>query len=71
MRHIYNPLRRQGMSKFTNAMATFFVSAIFHEYIISGALGICSYYAFLAMFMNFPVCLAQEYLKKSKVYTIE
>ena len=67
MRHIYNPMRRKGMSKFTNGLVTFFVSALFHEYILSGALGICSYYAFFSMFMNFPFCVAQEHIKKSKV----
>ena len=67
MRHIYNPLRRRGTSKFTNGLVTFFVSAMFHEYILSGALGIRSYYAFFAMFMNYPFCIAQEFIKKSKV----
>ena len=67
MRHIYNPLRRRGYSKFYNGLVTFFVSAVFHEYIVSGALGIVSYYAFLAMFMNFPVCIAQEFIKHSRV----
>jgi diacylglycerol O-acyltransferase-1 len=67
MRHIFNPLRRRGYSKFYNILITFFVSAIFHEYIVSGALGIISYYAFLAMFMNFPVCIAQEFIKHSRV----
>jgi diacylglycerol O-acyltransferase-1 len=69
MRHIFNPMRRRGYSKFNNGLVTFFVSAIFHEYIVSGALGIVSYYAFLAMFLNFPMSIAQEYIKKTKVFS--
>jgi len=51
----------------TSGGIVFFVSAIFHEYVISGALGYTSYWAFIAMFANFPVSIMQEYMKTIKV----
>ena len=50
----------------TCGAVVFFVSAVFHEYVISGALGFVSYWAFIAMFANFPVSLLQEIMKNSK-----
>lgn len=67
MRHVYNPLRRRKIDKVTCSGIVFFISAIFHEYVISGALGYTQYWSFIAMFSNFPVSLFQEYLKKIKV----
>lgn len=66
MRHIYNPLRRRKIDKFTCSAIVFFISAIFHEYIISGALGYLNYWAFIAMFTNFPVSIMQEWIKRQK-----
>jgi hypothetical protein len=67
MRHIYNPLRRRKMDKFFCSAIVFFVSAVFHEYVISGALGYMNYWAFFAMFANFPISVLQEMIKKVKV----
>ena len=67
IRHIYNPLRRRKIDKVTCGGIVFFVSALFHEYVISGALGYTQYYSFLAMFANFPFSLFQEYIKTIKV----
>jgi len=66
IRHIYNPLRRRNIGKLTASGVVFFVSAVFHEYIISGALGYLNYWAFLAMFLNFPVSIFQEMIKGIK-----
>ncbi len=44
----------------------FFVSAVFHEYVISGALGYTNYWAFIAMFANWPISIFQEMMKKIK-----
>jgi diacylglycerol O-acyltransferase 1 len=66
MRHIYNPLRRKKIHRFLCGFIVFFVSAVFHEYIISGALGGLHYSAFIAMLANWPASLIQELLRKSK-----
>lgn len=69
MRHIYNPMRRKGVNKVLSGAFVYFISAIFHEYIISGALGKFHFSAFIAMFANFPFSVLQEYLKKIKILT--
>lgn len=35
-RHVYYPLRRKGISFFATSILTFFVSAVFHEYVMVG-----------------------------------
>lgn len=66
MRHIYNPLRRKKVSKFLSGFFVFFISAVFHEYLISGALGKLHISAFVAMMLNFPASIIQEPLKKAQ-----
>ena len=66
MRHIYNPLRRKKVNKFLGGFIVFFISAVFHEYIISGALGKLHYSAFIAMLANWPASIIQETLRKMK-----
>lgn len=65
MRHVYNPLRRRKINRLFCGFFTFFLSAVFHEYIISGALGKIHYAAFLAMMLNFPAAVFQEIIKKA------
>jgi len=48
-------------------MFVFFFSAVFHEYIISGALGKLHFSAFIAMMANYPASIFQEILKKNKL----
>ncbi len=67
MRHVYNPLRRRGVDKMISGAVVFFISAVFHEYLISGALGKVYYWAFWAMFANFPISIIQEKMKHMKV----
>lgn len=67
MRHIYNPLRRRKIDKVVCSGIVFFISAVFHEYVISGALGYMNYWAFIAMFANFPVSVMQGFIKQQKV----
>lgn len=68
IRHIYNPLRRRKFSKIFCAGATFAFSGLFHEYVLSGALGLWSYWGFVAMFSNFPLSIIQIYIRESKKY---
>jgi diacylglycerol O-acyltransferase-1 len=67
MRHIYNPMRRKKIHKFFCGAAVWAMSAFFHEYIISGALGKIHYSAFIAMMSNFPISIIQNILKHAKV----
>jgi len=64
-------LRRRKVDKVTSGGIVFFVSAVLHEYVISGALGFTSYWAFIAMFANFPISLMQEYMKSFKVFWLK
>jgi len=41
----------------------FFISAFFHEYIISGALGYLNYWAFIAIFSNNPIQISMTIIK--------
>lgn len=65
MRHIYNPLRRKKIHRAVCGFIVFFISALFHEYIISGALGRLHFSAFVAMLANYPASVIQEILRKS------
>lgn len=67
MRHVYNPIRRKKINKFLCMALVFLFSALFHEYLISGALGKVHYSSFWAMFLNFPISLIQQTLKKFKL----
>lgn len=51
IRHLYNPLLKRGYTKVTSSFIVFFVSAFFHEWIVSGALGFVSIHAFMAMML--------------------
>ena len=62
-RHLYHPLRSYGLSVPAAGVIVFFVSAIGHEYVVSGALKIVSYWAFLAMMAQVPLVMIMELLK--------
>jgi hypothetical protein len=55
------------LSKGICGLIVFFISAVFHEYIVSGALGFFSTMSFWGMFMNYPIIIVQEILKTKKV----
>jgi diacylglycerol O-acyltransferase-1 len=54
MRHIYYPMRRRKYSGQTALLVSFFISAIFHEYIMIGILGTVNGLAFTGMIVNVP-----------------
>lgn len=68
MRHVYNPLRRRNVSRFACVGLTFFVSGLLHEYVCSGALGCVNYWAFIGIFVNFPVSFMQNYIREQKKF---
>ena len=48
-RHIYLPLMRHRFSKFSAAVAVFFLSAFLHEYLVAAPLRLLRVWAFLGM----------------------
>jgi diacylglycerol O-acyltransferase-1 len=63
-RHVYNPLVSRGLPKPFSMFCVFTVSAIGHEYIVSGACHMLSYYAFLAMMFQIPLIIVTDIFKK-------
>ncbi|EUB63202.1 Diacylglycerol O-acyltransferase [Echinococcus granulosus] len=60
-RHIYKPLLMQGYTRFTAACVVFFVSAFFHELMVSVPLKMPRMWAFLAMLGQQPYALIVHY----------
>lgn len=65
VRHLYNPLLKRGISKSGANMLVFFISALGHEYLVSGSLGIVEWWAFWAMMMNSPIIIIQKKIEKT------
>ncbi|KAG7254188.1 hypothetical protein CRUP_030431 [Coryphaenoides rupestris] len=49
LRHFYKPLLRAGFSKMASQSAVFFLSAFFHEYLVSVPLRMFRFWAFMGM----------------------
>jgi diacylglycerol O-acyltransferase-1 len=56
VRHVYNPLLKKGVNRTVANFSVFLVSAICHEYLVSVPLGLASYWAFIAMLLQSPMC---------------
>ena len=52
MQHVYRPLRARGYSRNVALVVIFFISAIFHELIVSVAFSTVSFFAFLGMLVQ-------------------
>lgn len=63
VRHVYFPLIRRGFSDSLSRLLTFTVSAVFHEYIITGIFRAVNMIGFGAMIANIPLIQAQAVLK--------
>lgn len=63
LRHLYLPLTGAGFSKTAAGLVVFFISAIYHEYLIGVPLQIVSYWAFLAMMSQAPLIIVQKLLE--------
>lgn len=63
LRHIYLPLRRQGVSSSICMFATFTFSALFHEYVVVGVFSVVNGIAFTLMMVCIPIILIQKSLK--------
>mmetsp|Transcript_8949 Transcript_8949/g.17291 ORF Transcript_8949/g.17291 Transcript_8949/m.17291 type:complete len:432 (+) Transcript_8949:31-1326(+) len=62
-RHVYQPMVNCGISKPLSMFAVFFVSAVAHEYLVSGSFSIVSYWSFLAMISQAPLVVMMEMFK--------
>ena len=63
IRHVYYPMRRKRFSAMTGLFTTFFVSAIFHEYIVVGVFSVLNFIAFTLMMVNVPCMVVQRQFK--------
>lgn len=54
LRHIYKPLLSIGVTKFQASLFVFFVSAFFHEYLVSIPLRMFRLWSFFGMLMQIP-----------------
>lgn len=57
VRHLYNPLLKRGISKNIANIIVFLISALAHEYLVSGSLGIVEWWAFWGMMINSPIII--------------
>uniref|UniRef100_A0A8D3DNW0 O-acyltransferase n=1 Tax=Scophthalmus maximus TaxID=52904 RepID=A0A8D3DNW0_SCOMX len=55
LRHFYKPLLRRGFSKIVSQSAVFFLSAFFHEYLVSVPLRMFRLWAFMGMMVQLPL----------------
>ncbi|KAK7886365.1 hypothetical protein WMY93_025986 [Mugilogobius chulae] len=55
LRHFYKPLLKKGFSKMVSQSAVFFLSAFFHEYLVSVPLRMFRLWAFMGMMAQLPL----------------
>lgn len=56
-RHLYKPLLGRGVTRMQASTLVFFVSAFFHEYLVSVPLKMFRIWAFLGMMMQIPFAM--------------
>lgn len=64
VRHLYLPLIEIGHSKTLASVAVFFISAFFHEYLVSVPLRTFKVWAFLGMMSQLPLSFFSRYIEK-------
>ncbi|KAM3717198.1 Diacylglycerol O-acyltransferase [Dirofilaria immitis] len=64
LRHIYWPMVFNGFSKMSASCAVFFVSAFFHEYLVSVPLHMFRFWAYLCMMAQIPLSIFTEKVLK-------
>lgn len=65
VRHLYIPLVELGYSKSKASVIVFFVSAFFHEYLVSVPLKTFNVYAFVGMMAQIPLSFISKLLEKN------
>jgi diacylglycerol O-acyltransferase-1 len=64
--HVYLPLVKRGYSQSVASFWVFFVSAVFHELVVSVPFTTIKLWAFLAMMAQMPICLVTKKYTKGK-----
>ncbi|XP_060596411.1 diacylglycerol O-acyltransferase 1-like isoform X1 [Ruditapes philippinarum] len=59
-RHLYKPLVKRGYSRLNASIAVFFMSAFFHEYLVSVPLHMFKLWAFMGMLGQVPLAILQS-----------
>lgn len=63
VRHLYIPIVELGYGKMTASIIVFFVSAFFHEYLVSVPLKTFKVWAFMGMMMQLPLSYISKFLE--------
>lgn len=64
VRHVYVPLVDLGYDKFLASTAVFFISAFFHEFLVSVPIRTFRSWAFVTMMMQLPLSFISSYVEK-------
>ncbi|XP_015177113.1 PREDICTED: diacylglycerol O-acyltransferase 1 isoform X2 [Polistes dominula] len=65
VRHLYIPIVEMGYSKYTASITVFFISAFFHEYLVSVPLKTFKIWAFLGMMGQIPLSWLSKVVEKN------
>ncbi|XP_075992328.1 diacylglycerol O-acyltransferase isoform X2 [Anticarsia gemmatalis] len=63
VRHVYKPITEMGFSKVAAGIVVFFVSAFFHEYLVSVPLQMFRIWAFLGMMAQPPLAVISRFVQ--------
>lgn len=64
VRHLYIPITELGYSKTTASVIVFFISAFFHEYLVSVPLKTFKVWAFMGMMFQLPLSFISKFMEK-------
>lgn len=64
LRHVYFPMVNKKYGKTFSLFVTFLLSAVAHEYMISGACRILTYWAFMALMFQIPMIVIGDIFRK-------
>jgi len=68
VKHIYHPLCRYGIPRFWGGVCVFFVSAFFHELLVSVPVHTFRFWAFIGMMGNIPlIAITNIFFKDSQI----
>lgn len=65
LRHLYIPVVEMGYGKNTAALTVFFISAFFHEYLVSVPLKTFKIWAFMGMMGQIPLSWVSRFMEKN------
>lgn len=64
VRHLYIPVVEMGYGKITASTTVFFLSAFFHEYLVSVPLKTFKIWAFMGMMGQIPLSIVAKYMEQ-------